>query len=65
MQPSGKSYTLRAGKTFSGTSRQIDGKAPTITLADSGKTTALRSGKHKFWWKRDESRVALDLNYEE
>jgi hypothetical protein len=64
MQPSGKSYFLEAGKTFSGTSSQIDGKDPTITLSDSGRTIDIVSGKHKFWWKRDASRVALDLNYE-
>lgn len=63
MQPSGKSYVLEAGKTFSGTSNEIDGKSPRITLSDSGRTIALTSGKHKFWWKRDAFRVALDLNY--
>lgn len=63
MQPSGRSYSLEAGKTFSGTSHQVNGKAPTITLSDSNKKFALENGKHKFWWKSDESRVALDLNY--
>ena len=65
MQPSGKSYSLDAGKTFSGTSSQIGGITPTITISESGKKIALKNGKHKFWWKRDESRVALDLNYED
>lgn len=64
MQPSGKSYSLEAGKTFSGTSNQVDGKAPSITLSDSRRTISLTNGNHKFWWKKDEARVAFDLNYE-
>jgi hypothetical protein len=64
MQPSGKSYTLASGKTFSSTSSVKGGKQPTITLTDSGRTIKLVSGDHKFWWNDDESRVAFDLNYD-
>lgn len=63
MQPSGKSYTLEAGKTFSGTSSPDGNRQPTITLSDSGRTVRLTNGDHKFWWNKNESRVALDLNY--
>jgi len=63
MQPSGRSYSLEAGKTFSGTSSSDGNRQPTITLSDSGRTVRVTSGDHKFWWNADESRVALDLNY--
>ncbi len=63
MQPGGRSYSLDRGKTFSGTSSATDGRQPTITLTDSGRTIKLVSGDHKFWWNDDESRVAFDLNY--
>ena len=60
MQPSGKSYTLDAGKTFSGTSHEIDGTAPTITLSDSNHTYKLTVGNHKFWWMSDKTRIGFD-----
>ncbi|QEL16312.1 hypothetical protein [Limnoglobus roseus] len=60
MQPSGKSYTLDAGRTFTGTSYEVNGKLPTITLGDSGRTYKLTAGNHKFWWMSGEKRVGFD-----
>ncbi len=60
MQPSGKSYTLESGKTFSGISNEVNGIAPTIILADSGRKYKITSGNHKFWWMRNEQRVGFD-----
>jgi hypothetical protein len=62
MQPSGKSYELEAGKTFTGTSNDVDGKAPTIKVTDSGKIYNLVPGNHKFWWMSKENRIGFDLN---
>ena len=62
MQPSGKSYALEAGRTFSGTSHEVNGKPPTITISDTGKTYKLTAGKHKFWWMRGEQRIGFDRN---
>lgn len=62
MQPSGKSYALAAGDTFTGTSYEVNGKAPTVTLSDSGRVVRLTAGNHKLWWKSNENRAALDLN---
>lgn len=62
MQPSGKSYSLEAGRTFTGKSNEVNGKDPTITITDTGKTYRLTPGNHKFWWMKDEKRVGLDLN---
>ena len=59
MQPSGKSYALESGRTFSGTSFEVNGKAPTIKLTDSGRTYKLTSGSHKFWWMSNERRVGF------
>lgn len=60
MEPSGKSYVLDAGKTFSGTSHEVNGKAPTITITNSGRTYKLTAGDHKFWWMSSENRVGFD-----
>lgn len=60
MQPSGKSYTLEAGKTFTGMSYEVNGKAPTITLSDSSRTYKLTAGNHKFWWMSGEKRIGFD-----
>lgn len=62
MKPSGKKYELEAGKTFSGTSNEVNGKAPTITLTDFAKTFKVTDGSHKFWWIKDENRVGFDRN---
>jgi len=60
--PSGKSYTLAAGRTFSGTSTD-DGRAPRMRVHSTGKTYSLKSGAHKFWWMRSSGRVGFDMNY--
>lgn len=60
MQPSGKSYSLGVGETFKGTSHEVSGKAPTITLSDSRRTFKLTAGDHKFWWIRNEKRIGFD-----
>ncbi|HWG47310.1 MAG TPA: hypothetical protein VN688_31395 [Gemmataceae bacterium] len=60
MEPSGKSYTLDAGKTFSGTSNEVNGKAPMITVTNSGRTYKLTAGNHKFWWMSKRQRVGFD-----
>lgn len=60
MKPSGKSYTLAAGKLFTGTSNEVNGKAPSMTLADSNKTYKLTAGNHRFWWMAKEKRVGFD-----
>jgi hypothetical protein len=60
MQPSGKSYTLAAGKVFSGTSNAVNGKPPTIILDGNPKKYKLTAGDHKFWWMADKKRVGFD-----
>ncbi len=60
MQPSGRGYTLDAGKTFTGTSSEVNGKAPSIKLLDSGRTFKLTAGTHKFWWMTNEKRIGFD-----
>jgi hypothetical protein len=60
MYPSGKNYTLDIGKTFTGTSHQVDDKPPTMKLLDSGKVFKITAGNHKFWWMNDERRIGFD-----
>lgn len=60
MHPSGKSYTLDPDKTFTGLSHEVNGKPPTITLDDSGRTYKLTAGNHKFWWMSGEKRVGFE-----
>lgn len=62
MRPSGKSYELAAGRTFTGTSSQIDGKPPSMTITNTGRTYRLTSGDHKFWWMKSEGRIGFDRN---
>ena len=62
MQPSGKSYTLAAGQTFTGTSNEVNDKLPTIRITSTGKSYGLTAGNHKFWWMAKENRIGLDLN---
>lgn len=60
--PSGKSYSLASGETgkYHYTTGGNDFK---IHVFSTGKTYSLKEGNHKFWWKRDEQRVAFDLDY--
>lgn len=60
MQPSGKNYKLEAGKTFKGTSYEINGKAPTMKVTDTNRTYKLTAGDHKFFWMKKEDRVGFD-----
>ncbi len=60
MQPSGKSYSLQPGQTFRGTSQEVNGTAPTLTLDDSGRTFRLTAGNHRFAWLRNENRINFD-----
>lgn len=60
MKPSGKSYALDPGRVFSGTSHEIGGRAPTVTLSDSDRTFRLTAGNHKFWWMNSERRIGFD-----
>jgi hypothetical protein len=62
--PSGKTYTLEHGQRGS-YENTVGSDALKIHIASTGKTYRLESGNHKFWWKRDESRVAFDLNYKQ
>lgn len=62
MRPSGRSYVLESGRTFTGTSSQVDGQPPTMTVTNSGRTYRLTSGNHKFWWMKSEGRVGFDRN---
>lgn len=62
MRPSGKSYELAAGRTFTGTSSQVDGKPPSMTITNTGCTYRLTSGNHKFWWMKSEGRIGFDRN---
>jgi predicted double-glycine peptidase len=60
MQPSSRRYLMTPGQTFRGTSNQVDGKAPTITLEDSGRTYRLTEGNHRFWWMNGQRRIGFD-----
>jgi hypothetical protein len=62
MRPSGRSYVLESGKTFTGTSSQIDGQPPMMTIANTGRSYRLTSGNHKFWWMKSEDRIGFDRN---
>ena len=61
MQPSGKSYTFPPGFSGDYKSRREGGKAPTITIKETGRTYSLRSGTHRFWWMADKKAIGLDL----
>jgi hypothetical protein len=61
MQPSGRRYSLEPGRTFRGTSSQVNGRPPTITIDESGRTYRLKEGDHRLWWMRDEQRIGLDI----
>jgi hypothetical protein len=63
LQPSGKSYSLSPGRLGSYSSKEINGKPPTILVLNSGKTYELRPGDHKFFWFSREDRIGFDLNY--
>lgn len=65
MRPSGKSYELAAGRTFTGTSHKVDGKSPTIIISATERTYKLTDGNHKFWWMKNEGRVGFDRNYDQ
>lgn len=60
MQPSGKRYTLEAGKTFRGTSHEVNDKAPTVTIEETGRTYKLTPGDHRLFWSKSRNRVAFD-----
>ncbi len=60
MQPSGKSYTLEAGKTFKGVSHEVNGKAPTVTIQATGRTHKLTAGDHRIYWSKSRNRFAFD-----
>ncbi len=61
--PSGETYSLNAGERNSyrntGLARNLK-----IHVLNTGKQHVLTNGNHKFWWKRGENRVALDLKYD-
>jgi hypothetical protein len=60
MHPSGKKYTLEAGKTFRGTSNEVNDKAPTVTIEETGRTYKLTPGDHRLFWSKSRNRVAFD-----
>jgi hypothetical protein len=62
MQPSGRSYALDPSNTFRGVSNKVNGKSPTVTLTDTGRTYRLDAGNHKFWWMKSEGRIGFDRN---
>ncbi len=64
MQPSGKAYTWPPGYSGPFKSEEVDGKAPTLTLTDSGKVFRLTAGNHKLHWMAKENRIGLDLNFD-
>ena len=61
--PTGKTYSLDPGQKGSYQNTDSPEKLK-IYVFSTDKTYRLEDGNHKFWWKKDEGRVAFDLHYD-
>ena len=59
LSPSGNSYTLAPAFTRSFSSKKVNGKAPTLTVLNTGRTYDVTAGAHRFVHLTAENRVGF------